>query len=90
MNINEYAIISRADRARKNLQKPTLPSYSVPAWASDAKKYPSAVSKNCNTSKKENTHYSGSLIIGVATMHKSNTVPVTNQQHAIDIAKMRR
>ena len=34
--------------------------------------------------------YTGTAIIGISTMHKSNAVPVFNQQAAIDIAKMRR
>ena len=34
--------------------------------------------------------YSGNLVTGIATMHKSNAVPVINQQQAIEIAKMRR
>ena len=41
--------------------------------------------------KKESPKYTGDLIEGIATMHKSNAVPVmkgTNQ--AIDIARMRR
>lgn len=41
--------------------------------------------------KKENPKYTGDLIVGIATMHKSNAVPImrgTNQ--AKDIAKMRR
>lgn len=29
-------------------------------------------------------------MLGVATMHKSNSVPVFSKQDAIDIAKMRR
>jgi hypothetical protein len=34
--------------------------------------------------------YSGTLIKGIATMHKSNTVPIINDQEAKDIASMRR
>ena len=43
-----------------------------------------------NCYKKENNTYTGTLITGIATMHKSNAVPVTNQKQAIDIANMRR
>jgi len=39
------------------------------------------------TEKKE---YTGSLVTGIATMHKSNAVPVINQEQATDIANMRR
>lgn len=34
--------------------------------------------------------YTGTNIVGIATMHKSNAVPVFNAQDAVDIAKMRR
>ena len=39
------------------------------------------------TPKKE---YTGTLIKGIATMHKSNAVPVISEQHAKDISNMRR
>ncbi len=34
--------------------------------------------------------YTGSQIKGIATMHKSNAVPVFSNEEAVDIAKMRR
>lgn len=34
--------------------------------------------------------YTGTLIKGIATMHKSNAVPVINDEQAKDLAKMRR
>ena len=50
-----------------------------------SKDYPS-----CDTSKKEVMKYTGTLVKGIATMHKSNAVPVISQQEAEDISKMRR
>jgi hypothetical protein len=41
-------------------------------------------------SKKESPKYTGTLVKGIATMHKSNAVPVINQKEAEDIARMRR
>jgi len=43
-----------------------------------------------NGTKKEPMKYTGTLIKGIATMHKSNAVPVIDEQHAKDIARMRR
>lgn len=40
--------------------------------------------------KKESPKYTVNLIKGIATMHKSNAVPVISQQEAEDIARMRR
>lgn len=34
--------------------------------------------------------YTGNMVKGIATMHKSNAVPVFSDQEAIDISKMRR
>lgn len=40
--------------------------------------------------KRESPKYTGTLIKGIATMHKSNAVPILNKEEATDIAKMRR
>jgi hypothetical protein len=40
--------------------------------------------------KQEPQKYTGTLIKGIATMHKSNAVPVINEEQAIEISKMRR
>lgn len=34
--------------------------------------------------------YTGDKIVGIATMHKSNLVPIFNEQAAKDVASMRR
>lgn len=34
--------------------------------------------------------YTGTNIVGIATMHKSNAVPVFSQEDAVEISKMRR
>jgi len=34
--------------------------------------------------------YTGTKVLGIATMHKSNAVPVFSDEEAIDISKMRR
>jgi len=43
-----------------------------------------------NGVKGKNNKYTGTYIIGIGTMHKSNSVPITNRQSARDIANMRR
>lgn len=40
--------------------------------------------------KKEQQKYTGTLIKGIGTMHKSNAVPIFSNEDAIEIAKMRR
>lgn len=39
---------------------------------------------------KDIPQYTGSAIVGISTLHKSNAVPVFSKQEAIDISKMRR
>jgi hypothetical protein len=43
-----------------------------------------------NTSKPERKEYTGTLVVGIATMHKSNAVPIINQEQAEEISRMRR
>lgn len=40
------------------------------------------------TPRKEPLQYTGDLLVGIATMHKSNAVPVSSRQQAIDITNM--
>ena len=40
--------------------------------------------------KKESMRYTGTLVKGIATMHKSNAVPIINEEQAKDISRMRR
>ena len=40
--------------------------------------------------KKEPNIYTGTEIIGIAQMHKSNAVPIRNKEQAIEVARMRR
>ena len=43
-----------------------------------------------NGNKKESQKYTGSLIKGIATTHKSNLIPITNREQAIQASQMRR
>ncbi len=42
------------------------------------------------TEKRESLMYTGSLVKGIATMHKSNAVPVIDEEQMKDISRMRR
>jgi hypothetical protein len=52
--------------------------------------HPSLVTPGGDTSKLGHLHYTGTEMIGIAQMSKSNAVPVFAKQEAIDIARMRR
>ncbi len=45
---------------------------------------------NSSMAKKEEKVYTGDEIIGIATMHKSNAVPIRGKKQAEEVAKMRR
>lgn len=71
------------------------------SWRRDETKIPSAMeeaikngtfNRGCSGgTKKETPKYTGDLIVGIATMHKSNAVPVMRgTKQAEEIAKMRR
>lgn len=52
--------------------------------------FPSLNSRHHDTSAKPSPVYTGTKILGIGTLHKSNAVPVFSEEEAIDISKMRR
>lgn len=57
----------------------------------DYKSIPSRDSKVCLTAKSATLYYTGDELLGIATMHKSNAVPITRgSEMAIATARMRR
>lgn len=51
---------------------------------------PSLNTHNGDASLRQSPVYTGSKILGIGGLHKSNAVPVFSKSDAIDIAKMRR
>ncbi|ACV50136.1 hypothetical protein [Delftia phage PhiW-14] len=56
----------------------------------DLSRLPSRVTPGGDATKPEPVKYTGTLIKGIATMHKSNAVPVLNDEEAKSISSMRR
>jgi hypothetical protein len=52
--------------------------------------YPSLNTGNVGATKATPKVYTGDKVLGIATLHKSNAVPVFNSEEAVDISKMRR
>lgn len=52
--------------------------------------HPSLNSGHHDTSAKPRQVYTGTKILGIGTMHKSNSVPIFSDEEAIAIATMRR
>ena len=68
----------------------------VAAWTGtkshirETKHYPSLNTGNGVATKAPAKVYTGTKVMGIATMHKSNAVPVFNSEEAVEISKMRR
>jgi hypothetical protein len=58
--------------------------------AAEAKRYPSRTTSPAEArgDRRESQQYTGDYVIGIATLHKSNAVPVTNQKYAQEISEM--
>lgn len=52
--------------------------------------YPSRDDGIGSTARIEPQKYTGTLVKGISTMHKSNAVPIINEQEAKEHASMRR
>ena len=58
--------------------------------AAEIKLYKSAplTPRKAGGDKRESQQYTGDFVIGIATLHKSNAVPVTNPKYAKEISDM--
>lgn len=65
----------------------------IKSFVRDTKEYPSLQTSDVIPtvcSKREPNQYTGTLVKGIATMHKSNAVPIIDKEQAKEIASMRR
>jgi len=87
----KWKIEAEEKKRKRALSSGTYTPKTEPYRRDTGPKIPSLDPKNMAPClKSPNKVYTGSLIKGIATMHKSNAVPVFNNQDAIDISKMRR
>lgn len=85
MSMDDY-ILYLQGKLKPKLRGVGLPKYEV---SDHRDRYKSATGIAATPGKVEKV-YTGTLIRGLAVTHKSNIVPVTSQEQAEDIAKMRR
>jgi HJR/Mrr/RecB family endonuclease len=64
--------------------------FPTPVGYETTNKYKSVDTGASVAAKKESPKYTGTLVKGIGTMHKSNAVPIINEEQARDIATMRR
>ena len=65
-------------------------SYGPRVGAEDARNLQSLKTTVSYTDRRESMKYTGTLVKGIATMHKSNAVPVIDEEQMKDISRMRR
>jgi len=87
--LKRQGIEAEEKKRARALKAPTLEySLSVPPSRS-TKHIPSKVTPGGSTAPVHKV-YTGDKIIGIATMHKSNAVPVFSDEQAVEISRMRR
>lgn len=87
---DDYLSYRQGRPSVKKIKKEFVPYNPDPSYRRETPHIPSVGDGVGNGLKKESQRYTGTLIKGIATMHKSNAVPVIDDQQAKDIAQMRR
>jgi hypothetical protein len=79
------------ERKRKTAMAAPSLNYtlSAPPGRTTSNNIPSRVTEGCSTAPVHKV-YTGTKILGIGTLHKSNAVPIFSDQEAKDIARMRR
>jgi hypothetical protein len=94
-NFEDYVAYTRGQYKPKRKEEKEFKTYApTQSYVRDTKEYRSLQTSDkvpgaC--AKRESPKYTGDLIVGIGTMHKSNAVPIMRgTKQAEDIAKMRR
>jgi hypothetical protein len=95
-NAQQRKLAAEWDALLKKYEPKKKLSNNVTAWTPpkpfvrETKHYPSLNSHVGSATKAEPKVYTGDKMLGIATLHKSNAVPVFNSEEAVEISKMRR
>ena len=84
--IDEWVLLTRAEQAVLS-HKTKRPSY---AFRGSDSTIPSKEDVGYCAFKKDTPQYTGTKMIGIGTMHKSNAVPIFSEDSAKEISSMRR
>jgi len=80
-------------KQRRAMSAPSLSgnySLAIPEGRNTTAHIPSRDTGGGNATLPAPKVYTGTKVLGIATMHKSNAVPVFSDEQAVDISKMRR
>lgn len=75
---------------KRTVQKVTKSVTSCVPYRRETPHYPSLGSHQGTCTKSEGVKYTGTAMMGIATLHKSNAVPVFSHEDAVEISRMRR
>lgn len=87
-----WGVEEQERKRNKALKAPAMSSYklSYPPGREPKQHIPSRETGVGIAVKPADKVYTGTAMLGVATMHKSNAVPVFSEEDAVEIARMRR
>ena len=86
----KWGVEQEEKKRKRALSQPTLTyNLSAPAGRGNTNHIPSKVTAGGSTAPVHKV-YTGTKILGIGTMHKSNAVPIFSDEEAQDIARMRR
>ncbi len=88
--LKKYGIEQQEKRRQRALKAEVWKPQPLLYRGSDQPRIPSVETSWEPCTKAPDKVYTGTAIIGISTMHKSNAVPVFNKEAAMDISKMRR
>lgn len=86
----KWGVEADEKKRKRAMSQPSLDyKLSAPVGRSTSNHIPSRVTEGGSTAPVHKV-YTGSKILGIGTMHKSNAVPIFSDEEAQDIARMRR
>jgi hypothetical protein len=87
----KYQVEEQARQSRRMKAETLTYTLTAPAGRVTARHIPSLDTGHAGAvASKAIPQYTGTKILGIGTMHKSNAVPIFSDEQAVDISKMRR
>jgi hypothetical protein len=83
-------ILKKYEPKGKVIAAKSKPSGYTQPYRRETPHYPSLNSHEGCCTKTDGVKYTGTAMMGIATLHKSNAVPVFSQEDAVEISRMRR
>lgn len=89
---SKWGVEEETKRRNRAMKAETLSySLSAPPGRESTARIPSRDTGHTGAVKtKDIPQYTGTKVLGIGTMHKSNAVPIFSDEEAVDISKMRR